>query len=162
MMRTFSFFGSKTSVLLLALDGEHAAACARIHRESFAHPWSGADFESMLSARETISDGLMDSRDHSLQGMILTRVIGTEGEILTVALTKSARYKGNGALLIEHHLSRLTATGVQRLFLEVAYDNTPAVKLYLKQGFVEVGRRSGYYGSGGGPAADAIVMARDL
>lgn len=161
-MKTFSFFGSRASVLLHALSGEHASACAAIHRESFAHPWSSQDFESLLSAKETISDGLIDPRDHSLRGMILTRVIGPEGEILTVALSKSARGAGNGTLLLGHHLERLTAARVQRLFLEVANDNASALKLYLKQGFVEVGRRSGYYSSAGGPAVDAIVMARDL
>ncbi len=48
-----------------------------------------------------------------------------------------------------------------RMLLEVRATNRAALALYTRQGFIEVGRRHGYY-----PAheqrEDAIVMAREL
>ena len=35
--------------------------------------------------------------------------------------------------------------GADRLFLEVAIDNGPALALYRRAGFAKVGRRAGYY-----------------
>ena len=49
--------------------------------------------------------------------------------------------------------------GVRRLVLEVARNNHPALALYAREGFVEIGVRSGYYRQAGG-LVDAIVLAR--
>lgn len=44
------------------------------------------------------------------------------------------------------------------MLLEVASDNAPALALYARSGYRELGRRSFYYRSG----ADAITMDRSL
>ena len=49
--------------------------------------------------------------------------------------------------------------GAQEMFLEVRVDNDSAISLYLDEGFVEVGRRRGYYDRG---RVDAVVMRREL
>jgi len=116
----------------------------------------------MLSARETIADGIFDGRSQALLGFVVTRAIAGEGEILTVALKKAVRGRGNGALLLEHHLRRLASAGVQRLYLEVSCHNSPALKLYRAMEFEEVGRRPSYYRLENGESSDAILMARNL
>ena len=50
----------------------------------------------------------------------------------------------------------------KRLFLEVADDNIPALVLYSRSGFKEVGRRKGYYQRANGAKADALVLALAL
>jgi ribosomal-protein-alanine N-acetyltransferase len=55
-------------------------------------------------------------------------------------------------------MSRLAALGVGRIFLEVEEGNRPALRLYARAGFTEVGRRPGYYAGG----AAALVLRRDL
>ncbi len=38
----------------------------------------------------------------------------------------------------------------------------PALRLYRRAGFVEVGRRAGYYPKAAGKPATALVLRRDL
>ena len=53
---------------------------------------------------------------------------------------------------------RLVERGVTTVFLEVAADNPGAQGLYASLGFVQVGRRKGYYARSGG-AVDALVLS---
>ena len=62
---------------------------------------------------------------------------------------------------MEQAMAAIAATGVRRLLLEVAVDNHPAIALYGALGFVEAGRRRGYYRTAHGPA-DALILARDI
>lgn len=160
-MRSPNFFGKKSAVLCGHIRSDEAQASADLHRESFAHPWPVQEFEVILSARETVADGLLDSSG-KLQGMAITRVIGSEGEILTIAVGKRYRSQGNGALLMEYHLTHLTSLGVARLFLEVSDENLPAKKLYEKFSFKQVGERRGYYKNADGSRLDALILAVDL
>ena len=45
------------------------------------------------------------------------------------------------------------------MFLEVRIDNTPAIELYNREGFVVVGTRRNYYQPSG---ADAFTMQRPV
>jgi len=51
--------------------------------------------------------------------------------------------------------------GAQRVFLEVRPSNTPALALYHREGFNEIGRRPRYYPAAQG-REDAVVMAIEL
>jgi ribosomal-protein-alanine N-acetyltransferase len=51
---------------------------------------------------------------------------------------------------------------VRAVFLEVGDDNVPALRLYRRAGFREVGRREGYYRDQAGKASTALVLRRDL
>ena len=52
--------------------------------------------------------------------------------------------------------------GANRLFLDVAADNTAGFALYRSMGCKEVGRRKAYYTRHQAPSVDAIVMSRAL
>lgn len=47
---------------------------------------------------------------------------------------------------------------MKQFILEVRVSNNPAKKLYLSEGFSEIGRRAGYYPDGAS-REDAVVMA---
>jgi ribosomal-protein-alanine N-acetyltransferase len=63
---------------------------------------------------------------------------------------------------MREHLARAELSGARAIFLEVDPDNAPAVALYRRFGFRDVGRREGYYRRSEGQSAAAIVMRRDL
>jgi [ribosomal protein S18]-alanine N-acetyltransferase len=76
-----------------------------------------------------------------------------EAEILNLAVDPAWRRRGVGAALLEAVRER--ARGA--IFLEVAESNSPAIALYRKQGWVDVGLRSGYYNHG---TVNAVVMKK--
>ena len=76
-----------------------------------------------------------------------------EAEILNLAVDPVWRRRGVGSALLAAVVER--AQGA--IFLEVAEPNFPAIALYRKQGWVDVGRRDGYYNQG---TVNAVVMKK--
>jgi ribosomal-protein-alanine N-acetyltransferase len=76
-----------------------------------------------------------------------------EAEILNLAVDPPWRRRGVGSALLEAVRDR--ALGA--IFLEVAEPNSPAIALYRKQGWVDVGCRPGYYNHG---TVNAVVMKK--
>jgi ribosomal-protein-alanine N-acetyltransferase len=94
-------------------------------------------------------------------GFMLSRRAADEAEILTVAVAPAERGRGIARALLARHLGRLAALGITRVFLEVDDGNRPALRLYARAGFREVGRREGYYARAEGARA-ALTLRRDL
>jgi ribosomal-protein-alanine N-acetyltransferase len=148
--------------VIRALHSDRAESCAAIHAASFAHPWSPAEFETLLSSKATIGAAAIDAGSDQLRGFSLSRVAADEAEILTIAVDGAYRNRGIGRALMIDTLSRLAASHVRSLFLEVEQANRAAIALYSRIGFREVGQRRGYYQKQGGSAATALVLRKDL
>jgi ribosomal-protein-alanine N-acetyltransferase len=97
-----------------------------------------------------------------LAGFIMSRRAADEAEILSVAVRNADRGRGLARDLLHLHLRRLAGDGVRTVFLEVDETNTPAIRLYRRAGFGEVGRRPNYYATPGAKPAAALVLRRDL
>jgi ribosomal-protein-alanine N-acetyltransferase len=141
---------------------ERASECAALHALSFVHPWSVAELEQMLAAKETLADGAHDGKTHALYGFLLSRIGADEAEILTIAVDPAHRKSGIGAKLLTAHLARLAAKRVKILFLEVDQNNAAARALYARFGFQKVGERKAYYRTADGGRATALVMRLDI
>jgi ribosomal-protein-alanine N-acetyltransferase len=148
--------------MIRLLGSDRAESCAAIHAESFAHPWSPAEFETLLSSKATIGAGAIDAASNELRGFALSRLAADEAEILTIAVHGRHRSRGIGRALMIDTLSRLAVLHVRSLFLEVEQTNRAAIALYSRMGFREVGQRRGYYQKQHGPAAAALVLRKDL
>lgn len=129
------------------------SALARIHRAAFDHPWSESDFSAYLASDLVWVSG------EPLAGFLLIRAVGDEAEILTLAVDPAHRRAGHAAALVDAAKQDLAKTGVSRLFLEVAADNSPALALYERQGFLPIGVRKGYYRRDVGPNMDAKLFS---
>lgn len=130
-------------------------ALAALHAAAFPAPWDAAAFAA-LSAQPGVLALVEDD------GFILIRVVADEAEILTLAVRPEARRRGIGARLVRAASVRAADLGAERLLLEVAQDNAAARGLYARCGFIEVGRRRGYYARPGAAAADALTLALNL
>jgi ribosomal-protein-alanine N-acetyltransferase len=97
--------------------------------------------------------------DGKVVGFSLARVVVREAELLLLAVKRGDQGQGVGRDLLDRFVSLATARGAERLHLEVR-DGNPAINLYLKSGFTEVGRRRNYYTGGDGQLFDALTLAK--
>lgn len=135
---------------------------ARLHAQGFYVGWPREEFASYLADPDrTPAFVACDSR-RRVVGFAMLRLVADEVELLTIAVDGKWRGKGVAGALLQAAFADLMLTPARRMFLEVAADNAPALALYRRQGFTEVGRRTGYYPRPDGHAATALVMARDL
>jgi [ribosomal protein S18]-alanine N-acetyltransferase len=137
-----------------------AAAIAALHAASFQRGWSEQEFERLLSDRSVLAHRATLTR--ALIGFILSRMAAGEAEILSVAISSARRGRGFARAMLDLHLRRLAGLGIRAVFLEVGKDNAPALRLYRRAGFHEVGQRPAYYQAGRAAAVTALVLRRDL
>jgi ribosomal-protein-alanine N-acetyltransferase len=155
-------FRKPKAPVVRALRSDRAEQCAAIHAASFAHPWSSDEFEALLSRKSVLGGAAIDATLDELRGFALARIAADEAEILTIAVHSAFRNRGIGRALMSDSLSRLAAAHVQSLFLEVERSNLPAIALYNRMGFREVGQRRGYYQKPDGSTATALVLKKNL
>ena len=158
------FFGFRHRQPLdhVALDSTSAADVARLHHlGGFARGWSVTECEALLADGRVCADGAR-ARDGRIAAAALSRRAGDEAEVLVVLVDPSHRGLGVGSRLMGGHLENLSRSGVRRVFLEVDENNAPARALYARFGFIEAGRRPGYYPKPDGGRATALVLRRDL
>jgi ribosomal-protein-alanine N-acetyltransferase len=147
-------------VTLIPVLAEHASGLAALHAAAFDAPWSAQAIGEVLAGPGAF--GLAVRDETGLTGFILMRAIAGEAEILTLAVAPQHRRTGLGRALLAAGLARAALAGAEQAFLEVAHDNTVAIALYSSAGFVEAGRRRGYYGRADGASADALILSRAL
>lgn len=149
-------------VSILWAAPEHAGELANLHAGLFDAPWDADAFTSLLSHPGSTAFLARVGAPPQTTGFILGQLAADEAEILTVGVSKGCQRNGIGRRLVEALGRAAKRAEAKRLFLEVAEDNGPAIALYRKLGFAEVGRRNGYYERKGGPAQDALRLALTL
>ncbi len=139
---------------------EHAGILAALHGLSFDSPWSESAFSDLAASPGAFATLALERYEPI--GFLLTRQAADEAEIITVATRPDARRRGVARKLIDHQLTELSSRGVTQVFLEVAEPNHAARTLYEGLGFMEAGRRRGYYKRADGSVEDAILLKRVL
>jgi ribosomal-protein-alanine N-acetyltransferase len=160
MIGLFSGLFARGEPVLSRAAMRDAAAIAALHAASFRRGWSEDELEALLVEPNVIAHRAILGR--KLVGFIVSRVAADEAEILSVAVASRWQGRGLGRALLSLHLRSLAGLGIRKIFLEVADDNDPAVRLYRKAGFAEIARRDNYYLDDNGQRTAALVLARDL
>lgn len=161
-MSLLARFFPPPSVRIAGLDSQAAARLAAIHATAFARPWSTLEFERLLGERNVTADGLFIGQVSAPSGFVLSRSVLDEAEILTVAILPELRGRGYSRPLLATHLDGLSRAGVLFVHLEVEDGNAPALAVYRRLGFREIGRRAGYYLKADKARAAALTMRLDL
>ena len=78
--------------------------------------------------------------------------------MMNVAVHPDHRRKGVAEALILALVEELKAMDSHCLTLEVRASNAPAIALYEKLGFFEIGRRKNYYRN---PREDALILRKE-
>ncbi len=156
-MSLIDYFFPATPPSLRAATVDDAADLATLHGACFAQGWAQQEFERLLSEQAARAHVASAGGRGALLGFVLSHVVVPEAEVLSIAVTSDARNRGLGRELLGYHLARLAAEGVTTSFLEVEEGNEPALKLYVRTGYQQVGRRKGYY-----RGTDALLLRRDF
>ncbi len=147
-----------TMVIDIKQNGkDYAVNIAEAEKICFSEPWSLQAVEEFLSygyngANAAICDG-------AFAGYVTYTCICEELQIANVATLPDYRRKGVGSLLLESVLKIAKENACSVITLEVRASNEPAIALYKKHGYTEVGIRKGYYKN---PKDDAVLMNYEL
>jgi ribosomal-protein-alanine N-acetyltransferase len=148
----------------------HAGVLARLHEACFSgeERWNAAAFArltSMPGVRAFVAfrkaRGEAEAAARPI-GLVVVRGAVDEAEIVTLGVCPEARREGVGARLLRSAMTAARDCGAAALHLEVAEDNVAGQALYRAAGFVETGRRKGYYRRSDGSAVDARILSRPL
>jgi [ribosomal protein S18]-alanine N-acetyltransferase len=148
-----------------------------IDRAMVFEPWSDADIDAVLAIETSVaafpwtrghftdswkagySGWVGRDPDRRLLGYYLLMPAVDEIHLLNLGVDRSVHRQGLGSRLLGHALGNAWQAGGRSMFLEVRPSNRPAIALYERFGFSEVGQRRGYYPAASG-REDAIVMRR--
>jgi ribosomal-protein-alanine N-acetyltransferase len=131
-------------------DDDDIGAIVALERAAFGDDaWSVELVDAeLLQGSAAVADA-----DGEVLGWVAVR--GDEPADLTrIAVHPEARRHGLGRALLDEAVDLARLEGADRMLLEVAATNGPALQLYRSAGFVEISRRRGYYR----PGVDALVM----
>jgi len=102
-------------------------------------------------------------RERTLVGYACFSVLEPEAELLRVGVLPEYRSAGIAYAGLAAAQQQLASNGIERLLLEVRESNQAARKLYQSLGYVNDGRRCGYYPSEADrPAEDALLLSLNL
>lgn len=134
------------------LDVSYKKALADIDKICMHVPWTEGMFENELSNDATCYVGVFVN--DTLAGYGGMWLVCDEAQITNIAVMPEFRKQGIGNTIINELISRATNASV--MTLEVRESNTPAIKLYEKNGFSADGLRKNYYKN---PTENAVLMS---
>ena len=144
----------------------HSQVLTIIHGACFDEGWVDLDISRFLStpgaeALIAIESDVVQAPHHTPAGFILYRCSADECEVITLCVLSEARRRGAARQLLSALGDVLIKKGVVTIFLEVEEKNEAAIRLYEKDGYVQIGRRKEYYRTKTGPS-DALIFHRKL
>ena len=138
------------------MDQCHVAQIAELEKLCFSDPWSeksiASELNNPLSAWFVALDG------ERVVGYVGSQSVLGWADMMNLAVDSQYRRRGIAEQLVDVLVSHLKACDVTCLTLEVRVSNQPAIALYEKLDFVQVGRRPNYYHN---PKEDALILRKE-
>ncbi|BCD96312.1 ribosomal protein S18-alanine N-acetyltransferase [Marinagarivorans cellulosilyticus] len=129
-----------------------------VEQRSHLTPWKEEHFRGSISGRH-ICLGLFSS-SQALMGYAVISLVLDEAELLLFVIDAPYQGKKVGQLFLSSLIQKIDAVACS-LFLEVRAGNVPAITLYEREGFNQVGERANYYATPWG-REDALIYALEL
>ena len=142
---------------IVEMQSCHVAPIAELEKLCFSDPWSENSIAYELTSR--LSYWLVAEEDGEVLGYIGSQSVLGESDMMNVAVHPDHRRKGIAEALILALSEELKLRNNTCLTLEVRASNTPAITLYEKLDFKQVGRRPNYYRN---PKEDALILRKAL
>ncbi len=126
-----------------------------IEDQVFPTPWPQHAYEHELTQSLVSHCVVLEGARRRLLGYGCIWVVVDEVHLSTLAVAPGWRGRGCGELLLHALIDQGLRLGGRMATLEVRVSNLAARELYVKYGFVEVGRRPRYYSDND---EDALIM----
>ena len=134
----------------------YVSSVAALETICFSDPWSENSVSSEL--KNKLALWLVAEENGTVAGYIGSQTCGEESDVMNVAVHPDFRRRGIAEALVNALVEELKAIGSHCLTLEVRASNVPAIALYEKMGFFEIGRRKNYYRN---PREDALILRKE-
>ena len=141
---------------IVLMDESHVAAIAEMEKLCFSDPWSEKSILAELNG--LFSYWLVAMEGETLVGYVGSQSVLGESDMMNIAVHPEHRRKGIAEALVVALVEELAKRGNHSLMLEVRPSNGPAIALYEKLGFSQVGRRPNYYRN---PKEDALILRKE-
>ena len=126
---------------------------ANIEKASFSTPWSENAIRESINAGTNFYVARFQNLVVGYMG--ISKICG-EGYVTNIAVLPEYRRLGTGKKILKHVIN-VSKDELEFISLEVRVSNTPAILLYEKFGFENVGIRKRFYTH---PDEDAMIMTK--
>ena len=143
-------------MILEKMNPVHVSQIAQLEKICFSDPWSENSIASELDNK--LAFWLVAAEGETVAGYIGSQTVMDETDMMNVAVHPDFRRKGIAEALVNGLVEQLKTMDSHCLTLEVRASNAPAIALYEKLGFAEIGRRRNYYRN---PREDALILRKE-
>ena len=130
-----------------------------LESDLFTNPWTENSIEEQLKIKTSLNLGLKVNNE--LISYVLCLDLFPEIEILRFGVKRKFQLQGKGKFLLKSLISLLKQKNYNRIFLEVNTNNSGAISLYERFGFIDKSIRKNYYFESG-VYYDAKIMQLTL
>lgn len=143
------------SIKIMSMTTEDLTQISDTLLSDFDEFWSYDILKNELHADS--SNYFVAKLNEKVIGFAGIKTILDEANIMNIVVRKDSRNQGIGSLLLEHLIDFSKKQSLTSITLEVMEENYPAIHLYKKFGFQQIGLRKNYYQD-----KNALIMTKDL
>jgi ribosomal-protein-alanine N-acetyltransferase len=145
---------SLTMNIRTGLPTDVSALQALALQSATAAHWTPEQYAEIFRDGSVTRRVLVAEDADGIAGFVVALAAGPEWEIENIVVPPIGQRKGTGTQVINELVKRAQAAGAESIFLEVRESNAAARGFYESTGFVESGRRPGYYSE---PSEGAVL-----
>lgn len=142
---------------IIRMNESHVPQIAALEKLCFSDAWSEKSIASELTNQ--LSLWLVAVDGERVAGYIGSQTVLGWADMMNLCVSPDYRRQGIGEKLTLELERQLRENQVECLTLEVRVSNAPAIALYEKLGFVQVGKRPRYYEK---PREDALILRKEF
>lgn len=141
---------------IIRMNESHVPQIAALEKLCFSDAWSEKSIASELTNK--LSLWLVAVDGDTVAGYIGSQTVLGWADMMNLCVAPDYRRRGIGEKLTAELEHQLKENDVTCLSLEVRVSNAPAIALYEKLGFQQVGKRPRYYEK---PREDALILRKE-